>query len=174
MKAFHHLSEKLGQRGTKGEIGIVGGAAMVLAFNARAATKDVDAIFKPASEIREAAKEVALKLKLPEDWLNDAVKGYLPGAPKAKRILFAEDHLSVWVPEAEYLLAMKSISARFDSADSHDIAVLIKHLGLKDPDAALNVVEAYYPRERVPPKTRFFIEELFENIESKPNKKPKR
>lgn len=56
---FHDLSETLKVQGIMGEIGVVGGAAMVLGFNAREATKDVDAIFEPAEKVRKAAAVVA-------------------------------------------------------------------------------------------------------------------
>lgn len=164
IKAFEALNSKLSEMGIKGEIGVVGGAAMVLAFNARAATKDVDAIFEPSSKIRSAAKSVAEKLDLPEDWINDAVKGYLPGTPKKRSVLLSLDHLTVWVPETEYLFAMKSISARFDSSDGADIKTLVKELELKSVDRALQIVEQYYPKKQIPPKTRFFLEELFDSM----------
>jgi hypothetical protein len=49
---------------------VFGGAAMVLAFNAREATRDVDALFEPDSQVIAAAHEVAKELRLPKSWLN--------------------------------------------------------------------------------------------------------
>ena len=40
LRALGRLSELLGARGVKGEICLLGGTVMVLAFNARASTKD--------------------------------------------------------------------------------------------------------------------------------------
>lgn len=159
-KAFSILASELEASGIKGEIGVVGGAAMVLAFDARAATKDVDAIFKPTIEIRTAAEKVAKKLKLPKDWLNDAVKGFLPGHPLSKNTVFDEPSLRVWVPPAEYLLAMKSISARLDTNDGADIRTLCQKIGVTSIDDVIAIIENYYPKKQVPPKTVFFLEEI--------------
>jgi methylmalonyl-CoA mutase cobalamin-binding subunit len=53
------LSQELEKRELKGEILIVGGSAMVIAFKARIATKDIDAIFEPKSKIYEISKNIA-------------------------------------------------------------------------------------------------------------------
>ncbi len=160
--AFGRLNELLRAKGIRGEICVVGGAAMVLAFNAREATKDVDAIFSPSQEIRDAARKVAAELKLPPDWLNDGVKAFLPGNPPSQQTVLDLDSLQVWVPPAEYLLAMKATSARFDSHDADDVRTLCKHLKIKTASRALKIVSKYYPHERIPPKTAFFLEELLE------------
>ena len=51
--AFHRLATLLGRDGTVGEIYIFGGAAMVLGYRARFATRDVDALFEPARRFTE-------------------------------------------------------------------------------------------------------------------------
>ncbi len=161
IKAFKKLNEELSKRNVKGEVGVFGGAAMVLGFNARISTKDVDAIFVPASKVREAAKKVADDMDLPEDWMNDAVKLYVPVRPKEKKVIFSADHLTVWIPEPEYLVAMKGIAARFDSLDAADLKTLIEHLHLKTVESVFDIIEHYYPKKNIPAKTQYFIEELF-------------
>lgn len=46
------LNDELALKDIKGELSLFGGSVMVLAFKARIATKDIDAIFFPSSEIR--------------------------------------------------------------------------------------------------------------------------
>ena len=158
---FHRLNEELEKEGHTGEIGIVGGAAMCLVYHAREMTKDVDAIFKPASIIRRLAEKIAKEESLPKDWLNDSVKGFL-GPHFERKEIFSLSNLKVWSPQAEYLLAMKCLSARWDSYDREDVVFLIKRLGYERPDDVFGLIESYYPKKKILPKTQFFIEEIFE------------
>src|SRR5271165_6762835 len=77
MDALAALSEGLQQRGVIGELCLFGGGVMVLAFSARIATKDVDALFQPTQPIRELARQIGLEKGLAPDWLNDGVKGFV-------------------------------------------------------------------------------------------------
>lgn len=162
LHAFTALNDELVRAGIKGEVGIVGGAAMLLGFNAREATRDVDAVFEPASALRAAALRVADAQGLPADWLNDAAKGYMPADTQPRTLLLELPNLSVWTPPPQYLLAMKAIAARFDSQDAADLRTLVRHLGLQRVEDVLEVVERYYPRNQIPARTQFFLEELFE------------
>lgn len=153
------LNDELRAIDVKGEICLYGGAVMCLVYDARPATKDVDAIFKPTRQIREAIGQVAAAHNLKSDWLNDAVKGFV--VPHPQRILFDFPYLKVYVPEADYLLAMKSLAARVDSEDVPDVKLLIKQLGLRKPEEVFAILEKYYPRQQIKPGTQYFIEELF-------------
>lgn len=161
LNAFRALNDELAREGTKGEIGVVGGAAMVLVFNARDATRDVDAIFEPTAKLRAAAARVADAQGLPEDWLNDAAKRYMPVDTQPRNILLSLSHLALWVPPPAYLLAMKAIAARFDSHDAADLRTLIRHLGVSKVGQVMELIEKYYPRQQIPARTQFFVEELF-------------
>lgn len=48
------LNSKLAAPGVKGEICLYGGAVMSLVYDARPSTKDVDAVFKPKQQLRQA------------------------------------------------------------------------------------------------------------------------
>jgi hypothetical protein len=158
-KYLGELNEELRLNDVKGELCLYGGAVMALVYDARPDTKDVDAIFKPSTQIRDAAIRVANANHLRDDWLNDAVKGFL--VPHQQRILFDLSNLKVFVPEADYLLAMKAISARSNTLDAADVRFLIDLLQMKSAEAVLDIVEKYYPRQQIKPATQFFIEELF-------------
>jgi hypothetical protein len=154
------LNDELQAVNIKGEVCLYGGAVMCLVYDARPATKDVDAVFKPTSEMRQAISRVAERNSLPEHWLNDGVKGFL--VPHRQRTFLDLSHLKVYVPEPDYLLAMKAIAARAESYDPEDVKLLIHLLGLKKPDEVFDVIEKYYPRQQIKPVTQYFIEELFE------------
>src|SRR4051794_30591857 len=71
---------------------VVGGAAMVLGYNARQSTHDIDALFLAPPEahvVRTWAKTVAHEYGWPEDWLNDGAKGYLMGLSSGPVLLEA-------------------------------------------------------------------------------------
>lgn len=153
------LNDELRLIDIKGEVSLFGGAVMVLAFNARIATKDVDAIFFPASEIRKAAVRIAKRHGLLETWLNDGVKGYV--VAHDRRVFFSMPNLTVFVPEADYLLAMKALAARANTEDEGDVLTLVRELNIKNAEAVFAIIEKYYPKGQIPPKTQYFIEGLF-------------
>lgn len=136
---------------------------MCLVFKAREATKDIDAIFAPTKEIRKAARKVAEAFGLSKDWINDAAKAYFHVDPPQEEVM-EFSHLRIWAPRADYMLAMKCISARFDTYDKDDIKFLIQYLHLKTPEEVFELIFKYYPQSQVPPKSKFLIEELMEKF----------
>jgi len=160
-KLFAALNDELSKMKIQGEVGICGGAVMCLVFQARQATKDIDGIFEPSQEIRKAAQRVAKTFGLGEDWLNDAAKGYFHIDPPRERVL-EFSHLRIWAPKADYMLAMKCISARFDTHDKDDVLFLIDYLELKSTEEVFSIIQKYYPSQKIPPKTHFLIEEIYE------------
>ncbi len=161
LEALQALGDELSARGVRGQIFIVDGAAMALAYSTRRVTKDIDAVFEPKSSVYEAAAKVAEDLGLPEDWLNDAVKGFIPGSDGEARPLPGIEGIEITTASPRYLLAMKLMAMRFGE-DDEDIELLIRECGLHSADEALDLLERMHPRLEPPPKTRFFLEELFE------------
>lgn len=159
-RAFGLLGERLHARGISGEIMLVGGAAMCLAYSARAMTKDVDAVFSPKSAVAEEAAKVAEEIGLDRHWLNDGVKGFLSHSPPGeRRPVYSVPGLDVWAPPPEYIFAMKCLASRQE--DRGDIIFLANLLGVSTYSAASSVVLRYYPASRILPKTRFMLEGIF-------------
>ena len=168
LHGLEELSIELGKRGISGEVCLFGGTVMVLAFTARLATKDVDAIFQPTQAIREIAREIAREHGMPGDWLNDGVKGFVSNRHETTTGNLPQfPHLRLTMPVPEYLLAMKCMASRIggtehESSDVADIIFLIRHLGIKSAREVLDLVGEYYPPNRIPVKAQFLVEGLFE------------
>lgn len=157
---LEELDNVLRAMGVVGEVCLYGGAVMCLVYQARPSTKDVDAIFHPTSEFRQAVARVAENHDLRPDWLNDAVKGFV--VEHRQRIFLDLPNLKVYVPEPDYLLAMKTLAARVEGTDTEDVKFLVALLGITQAVEVFSILEKYYPRQRIKPATQFFIEELFE------------
>lgn len=133
---------------------------MALAFDARRSTRDVDAVFHPKTEVYEAARRVASGLGLPEDWLNDAVKGYVPGVDPSAIPVFEKPGLAVSAASARFMLAMKLRAARVE-LDASDIEFLANLLGLSSAKEVLEVGIERFGEEGMPVRARFLVDELF-------------
>lgn len=134
---------------------------MALAYNARRATRDLDGVFEPTTEIYAEAALMADKVGLPPDWLNDGVKGLLPDRSAAEiGSHFDSEGISVGVASAEYLFAMKAFAARAE-VDTDDLRFLAQHLGIRDAAQAADLVERFYAPHRLKPTTQYLIDDLF-------------
>lgn len=160
-RLFERLNEELARVGASGEVYVVGGAVMCLVHDARRSTQDVDAFFRPANMVREAAGRIAGWEGCPPDWLNDAVKGFLSERGDYQPYL-EFSNLSVMTASPEYLLAMKCLSMRLGAEfhDEADVRYLLRYLNITEPKAALDTVARYYPLDRVPQKTLYALEEI--------------
>jgi predicted nucleotidyltransferase len=160
-RLFELLDAELAAEDVQGELYLVGGAVMCLALDAREATRDVDAFFRPTKLIREAAVRVAARAGVPDSWLNDAVKGYL--SPRGEYDPYLElGHLRVFVARPAYLLAMKCAAMRLGEEfhDLDDVRYLLRYLNVSTLEEALVIVLRYFDEEHILPKTRLALEEL--------------
>lgn len=174
LAALARLNELLHEKGIMGELCIFGGAAMVLAFDARESTRDVDGIFAPKQEVIASARQVAAEFGFEPDWLNDRVKGFI--SDKAE--ITADgmpifSNLRILRPTTEYLLAMKCLASRAAEfgieGDRADIITLMKQTGITDSTTVCNLVTRYYNESSLPPRVRFYIEELVAELNPENN-----
>ncbi|HUY74773.1 MAG TPA: DUF6036 family nucleotidyltransferase [Candidatus Dormibacteraeota bacterium] len=166
LQALERLSEILEASKLKADLFVVGGAAMALAFKARPATRDVDAVFKRKNEVFKAAAQVGRELDLPSEWLNNAVKQFI-GRPDRKPLPVLDlPGLRVMAGSPEYLLAMKILADRHDR-DRNDLRFLVRLLNLKSLKQAELAFRNVYPTEEIRPDTRARLAEIIAQ-EAKP------
>jgi hypothetical protein len=162
LDAFDRIGYAAVAAGTKLQIAVYGGSALMLASNFRFATEDVDIADIGGAWpewLREVVAAIAREKGWSEDWLNDGVVFHL--SPLADR---AKDHLEfgtfprdpsacglvVSVPTAEYLLALKLKAFRTQDVlrgdtERLDILNLMDVVGVSTVDQAIVVLGKYFP-----------------------------
>jgi hypothetical protein len=142
------------------EVLVAGGAALVLMYDARDATRDVDICSSGSAALREAALRVASRLELPEDWLNDGAKGYLQGLLPGK-VLLDKPALLVRALGPEQLLAMK-LSAWRDDVDISDARLLLDQVQGRRADVWSAIEPFLVPGREL--KARYAFDDLWESV----------
>ncbi|GGM35211.1 DUF6036 family nucleotidyltransferase [Microbacterium saperdae] len=163
---FQELSDRLAAAGVSAQLFVVGGAAMALAYDRGRLTRDVDALFVPAPEVRRIAEEMSGPHGLEPDWLNDAAKGFLPGADDHPRTVFESESLLVQVPSPSYLLAMKLHASR-DERDLNDAAILFNRLGYTSAQDCIDLLTATYPTSQLLPRHRYIAEDIAARVHAR-------
>jgi hypothetical protein len=153
------LGRRLALRSISGEMYVVGGAAIALAFDERRSTRDIDAVFEPKAIIYEVAGEMAAESDLSSGWLNDAAKGFIGDQNPEATSVFESTGLRVSTASPRILLAMKVLAHRVGE-DEDDVMLLARHLKLTTAEGVLGVAAAVYG-DRLDAAERFFVEELF-------------
>ncbi len=129
-EGLKRLGELAQAKGLHIQLTLVGGAVMVLRFNSRASTRDVDAVIllpREARLVRDLAKQVADEKDWTQDWLNDGAKGYLVGVSDGP-VVFESPGIEACAPAMEQLLAMKLCAWR-DDVDISDARRLLEEVG---------------------------------------------
>jgi len=164
--------------GTKLQIAVYGGSALMLASNFRFATEDVDVsqLEHPLPDwLAAVVQEIAEKNSWQDDWFNDGVAFHLSSlADRAADHLefgtFPRDGSSpglvVSVPSAEYLLALKLKAARVmdpvrGEVERLDILNLMKVVGVSTAGEAIDLLGRYFPISAASSeKQRFLLENM--------------
>jgi hypothetical protein len=178
LDAFDQIGRAAVKAGTKLQIAVYGGSALMLASNFRFATEDVD-----VSELEHplpgwlgaVLREIAGKNQWQDDWFNDAVAFHLSSlADRAADHLefgtFPRDGtppgLAVSVPSAEYLLALKLKAVRVldplrGETERLDILNLMQVVGISTTEEAIALLGRYFPMSAASPeKQRFLLKNM--------------
>jgi hypothetical protein len=146
---------------------VVGGAAMVLAYDARLSTHDIDAVvLQPGAAplLRRLVQQIAEELDWPSDWLNDGAKGFLRGLSEGS-VVYTAPGIVVHCPALAQLLAMK-LSAWRDDVDIQDADRLLRELvssSSGSQETFWTLVEPYViPSQAL--KARYAFLDLWESI----------
>lgn len=160
--ALQALGQRLAEDGIEADIVVAGGAWMALVLGSRNVTKDIDAyIAPPAEPVRRAAQDVAERLQLPENWLNDGVKGFFYGTPP-QELVTIYGGLRVYAVTPDYMLALKVYAAR--DFDQEDVQALARYMNIQSLPDLLDVVERYIPPELLTAKHQYFAESCLEGL----------
>jgi len=156
-RGLARLGQLLRERRVAGEIAVFGGAAIVLGFDFREATQDIDAMITLGhGQVVRAQQEVGAELGLPPNWLNEQGTSYL--SKHSDFSLFktypseGQFGLRVLMATPQYLLAMKLLSFRSYGHDIEDIVQLARRLACTTAEDLLQLVKHYYPDEQVLPE----------------------
>lgn len=116
-------------RGTPMEIILVGGASILVNYDFRVSSYDIDAYYAKASIMKECINAVGDKFGLPNGWVNDDFMKTSSFTPKiieySKYYKKYSGVLTVRTVKAEYLVAMKLVSGRKYKKDLSDVAGII-------------------------------------------------
>jgi hypothetical protein len=178
LDAFDRIGRAAVEAGTKLQIAVYGGSALMLASNFRFATEDVDVseLPRPLPDwLVRTVQEIAKERHWQDDWFNDAVAFHLSSLAD-----HAADHLEfgtfprdgtppglvVSVPSAEYLLALKLKAFRImdplrGEDERLDILNLMRVVGISTPDEAIVLLSKYFPLSATSPeKQRFLLKNM--------------
>lgn len=172
MEALAEIDDAAREHGTLVDLAIYGGAALMLAYDIRHSTRDVDAVVMRGKELAErVSAEVSQRRGWQSDWLNDGVKGFVSSRNEMDQLMsmFPDANadvggLRVYVPTPEYFFAMKCMAMRMAGVDHPgdigDIRALAKIAGIDSYERAITVVESYYPSKQISPKVQFGLQEI--------------
>lgn len=157
LKALAKEYKKLSGKGMPAEIILIGGAAILANYGFRESTYDMDALISASSVMEEAINHVGDEYGLPNGWLNTDFMKTKSYTPKLRQysVHYKEFGriLEIRTIKAEYLIAMKMVSARQYKNDLSDIiGIIAEHQRREMPltfDMIRRAVLELYESERL-------------------------
>jgi len=166
---FGEIGRRLRERRQVAEIAVFGGSALVLTFDYREATRDIDYVPLVADPraLEEVASEIGQQENLPENWLNDAVRIFTSDTPDYRLVGDFPDGkpgLRVYSASPRYLLAMKIMSMRssLETNDVLDVWNLIDACGVRNAEEAAALTKEFFPSKDIPRRNQLLLEDVFE------------
>lgn len=170
IKGLNRLGELAAQEGLMLEVCVFGGAALMLAYDCRNFTKDLDVIVRPSESGARLLARVGTELGYGEDWFDQEVRRFVAEAGTFAPLeieemeVAARTHLRISRPSARYLLALKCMACRPPlpgyPGDEGDIAFLLRKMGIQSVQEVEIILDKYYPCDGLPPKARAVVEAL--------------
>ena len=159
---LQELGDRLGRRGVRANIYVVGGAAMALQFDDRRATRDIDSVvISGHGPLMDEVRAMARLYDLPGTWLNEQASMYVSGVRDAARsVIFEHPNLSVAAASPKHLLAMKVMAAR--ASDVPDLRTLLGILQVCSLAEVLRIVSQVFPGTPVSDRARLILEDLID------------
>ena len=168
LKALTRMGELAHEQGVKLEVCLYGGAVMMLSYNTRQITKDVDAVIQPSEFGWRLARQVGEELGLPDAWMNDDVKVYAVPSGQTRLLPWEADGIALTAPTAGYMLAMKALACRQPlpgfQGDLDDLRFLIRKMGVKSVNAIQGQIDKYYPDDVIPEDNAIVLRQLLQEV----------
>ena len=170
------LKKKIKNNTYSVELIVVGGASIILNYDFRGTTVDIDCIDVNGALMNEVVGQIADKYDLPEDWINtDFVKtaSYSSSLIRYSTLYktYGNGVLSIRTIKGEYLIAMKIMSGRKYKNDYSDIYGIIKwhkrnnkQITIDEVDKA--IVELYGSLSKVDKDAYNFTSNVIKEIDS--------
>lgn len=169
VRALSRLGELCTEKNSRVEIAIYGGRVMMLAYDCRETTKDIDAIFHPPEVVEPLIRQVAREQKLPEDWMSSGVGSFV--SRREERIQFKQlqiPGLAITRPSAKYLLAMKCRARRlptpFRAGDMADTKFLLRELSICSMAEVDAIAVEFYGAAALDRGKRWLVEKLLREV----------
>ena len=148
LSAFRDVARRLQFQRVEGELYVVGGAAVALAYDDSRLTKDVDALFvRGHGAVVKAGIEVGRERGWDDSWLNEQPAAFIPKDVDAgANTVFVERGLVARAAAPRRLIAMKLLAGR--PQDVNDMAVLIPFAPeLRTADDLIALFDRLMPEE---------------------------
>lgn len=164
--ALRELGEALEAEGITGRIFLVGGAVMVLAFQTRESSDDLDAAVVPKEAVLRVARVVGRRRGLQPDWLSEAATIFIPIAKEPDwQPIGTYGALEVLRADEATMLAMKLRASR-GLRDRGDIEHLVQRCGLTTEEEVMALYMEYFPEDPLPARAGPLVRAALANLAS--------